>query len=57
MGVTPRAIDPLVDGPLFAQVQDLLSGMRFDIARDLQLAPMHDTYFKSGSPFAASGER
>jgi tryptophan halogenase len=57
MRVAPQAIDPLVDGPLFAQVKDLLSGMRSEVARDLRQAPMHDSYFRSGSPFAANEER
>jgi len=52
MGVRPRAIDPLVDGALFDQVQFLLANLRGQIANDVRTAPAHQSHFDSGAPFA-----
>jgi tryptophan halogenase len=49
MGVAPRAIDPLVDGPLFAQVQGLLANHRAGIRKQVGLAPAHASHFTAGS--------
>ncbi len=45
MGVAPRTIDPLVDGPLFAQVQGLLADYRAGIRKQVGLAPTHASHF------------
>ncbi len=45
MGVTPRSIDPLVDGPLFAQVQELLTNYRVGIRRQVEHSPAHASQF------------
>ena len=54
MGVTPRAIDPLVAGALGAQARGVLAELRAQVARDVQQAPPHADFFIAGSPLASA---
>jgi tryptophan halogenase len=54
MGVTPRSIDPLVEGTLFAQARGMLSELRAQVARDVRQAPAHGDLFGVGSPLAGA---
>jgi tryptophan halogenase len=54
MGVTPRAIDPLVQGGVAAQARGVLAEMRAQVARDVRQARPHGDFFASGSPFASA---
>lgn len=53
MGVSPVAIDPLVDGPLFLHARDAMAKLRSDVARDVEHAAAHGSFFVPGSPLAA----
>jgi tryptophan halogenase len=52
MGVTPRAIDPLVEGAVATPARGVLAEMRAQVARDVGLARPHAEFFARGSPFA-----
>jgi len=54
MGVTPRAIDPLVAGALGTQARGMLAEMRAQVARDVRQAPPHADCFRAGSPLASA---
>jgi tryptophan halogenase len=54
MGVTPRAIDPLVESALGAQARGMLAELRAQVARDVQQAQPHADFFRAGSPLASA---
>jgi len=54
MGVTPRAIDPFVQGALGAQARGVLAEIRAQVARDVRQAPSHADFFVAGSPLASA---
>ena len=49
LGIQPAAFDPLVAGPNFVQVLELMRAMSNQVAQDLRNAPSHDSYFASAS--------
>jgi tryptophan halogenase len=56
MGVTPRAIDPLVDSALGAQARGVLAELRAQVVRDVRQAPPHADLFGAGSPLAGAAD-
>jgi tryptophan halogenase len=53
LGVQPQAYDPLVAGPNFAQVLEIMQTLRKQAAQELANAPSHDSYFAGGAAAAA----
>jgi tryptophan halogenase len=53
LGVQPLAYDPLVAGPNFAQVLEIMQTMSNQVANDVRNAPTHDSYFATGAAAAA----
>jgi tryptophan 7-halogenase len=49
LGIQPASYDPLVAGPNFAQVLELMRAMSNQVAQDLRNAPSHDSYFASAA--------
>ena len=49
LGIQPVSFDPLVAGPNFAQVLELMRAMSNQVAQDLRNAPSHDSYFASAA--------
>jgi tryptophan halogenase len=49
LGIQPASFDPLVAGPNFAQVLELMRAMSNQVAQDLRNAPSHDSYFASAA--------
>lgn len=56
MGVTPRSVDPLVDGALAMQARSVLAEMRAQVARHVRQARPHAEFFARGSPLASSAD-
>jgi tryptophan halogenase len=49
LGVSPLAYDPLVAGPNFAQVLEIMQTLRRQVAHDVGDAPSHDSYFAAAA--------
>jgi hypothetical protein len=52
LGVQPASYDPLVAGPNFPQVLEIMRAMRNQVAHDVRNAPSHDSYFAAGAAAA-----
>jgi tryptophan 7-halogenase len=53
LGVQPLAYDPLVAGPNFAQVTEIMQTLRKQVAHDVGHARSHDSYFAAVAAAAA----
>jgi tryptophan halogenase len=54
LGVQPLGYDPLVAGPNFAQILEIMQTLRKQVAHDVGNAPSHDGYFTGSAAAAAA---